>query len=66
MSKSLEGRLKAEFLFRIIGLGLFVYLFFGFMLLPCLNTLTSIFTTKNAAGETDTGTEAAVKQLLNQ
>ncbi len=53
MSKSLEGRLKAEFLFRIIGLGLFVYLFFGFMLLPCLNTLTSIFTTKNAAGETD-------------
>ena len=53
MSKSLEGRLRAEFLFRIIGLGLFVYLFFGFMLLPCLNTLTSIFTTKNAAGETD-------------
>ncbi len=53
MSKSLEGRLKAEFLFRIIGLGLFVYLFFGFMLLPCLNTLTSIFTTKNTAGETD-------------
>ena len=53
MSKSLEGRLKAEFLFRIIGLGLFVYLFFGFVLLPCLNTLTSIFTTKNAAGETD-------------
>ena len=34
-------------------LGLFVDLFFGFMLLPCLNTLTSIFTTKNAAGETD-------------
>ncbi len=53
MSKSLDKRLKAEFLFRIIGLGLFVYLFFGFMLLPCLNTLTSIFTTKNAAGETD-------------
>ena len=26
---------------------------FGFMLLPCLNTLTSIFTVKNAAGETD-------------
>lgn len=53
MSRSLDKRLKAEFLFRIIGLGLFVYLFFGFMLLPCLNTLTSIFTTKNAAGETD-------------
>ena len=53
MSRRLEKRLKGEFLFRIIGLGLFVYLFFGFMLLPCLNTLTSIFTTKNAAGETD-------------
>ena len=53
MSKSLYRRLRAEFLFRIIGLGFFVYLFFGFMLMPCLNTLTSIFTTKNAAGETD-------------
>ena len=53
MSKSLDRRLRAEFLFRIIGLGFFVYLFFGFMLMPCLNTLTSIFTTKNAAGETD-------------
>ena len=53
MSKSLDRRLRAEFLFRIIGLGLFVYLFFGFMLLPCLNTLTSIFTTTNAAGERD-------------
>lgn len=38
---------------QIIGGVFFAYLFFGFMLLPCLNTLTSIFTTKNAAGETD-------------
>ncbi|MBR1496071.1 MAG: iron ABC transporter permease [Oscillospiraceae bacterium] len=38
---------------RVIGALFFIYLFLGFMLLPCLNTLTSIFTTKNAAGETD-------------
>ena len=38
---------------QIIGGVFFAYLFFGFMLLPCLNTLTSIFTVKNAAGETD-------------
>ena len=31
----------------------FVYLFLGFMLLPCLNTITQIFTVKNAAGQTD-------------
>ena len=46
-------RPDAAFVVRIIGIVLFAYFFFGFMLLPCLNTLTSIFTTKNAAGETD-------------
>ena len=34
---------------QIIGGVFFAYLFFGFMLLPCLNTLTSIFTVKNGA-----------------
>ena len=38
---------------RIIGGLFFAYLVLGFMLLPCLNTLTSIFNTKNAAGERD-------------
>ena len=38
---------------QIIGGVFFAYLFFGFMLLPCLNTLTSIFTVRNAAGEID-------------
>ena len=51
MSKSLDRRLTPEFVFRMVGLALFAYLFFGFMLLPCLNTLTSIFNTTNAAGE---------------
>lgn len=45
--------LRPELLVKVFGIAFFVYLFFGFMLLPCLNTLTQIFTTKNAAGETD-------------
>ena len=38
---------------QIIGGVFFAYLFFGFMLLPCLNTLTSIFSVKDAAGNAD-------------
>lgn len=38
---------------KTFGIACFVYLFFGFMLLPCLNTLTQIFTVKDAAGNTD-------------
>ena len=38
---------------KSFGIAFFVYLFFGFMLLPCLNTLTQIFTVKDAAGNTD-------------
>ncbi|MBR6220528.1 MAG: iron ABC transporter permease [Clostridia bacterium] len=38
---------------KVFGGALFVYLFLGFMVLPCLNTLTSIFTTKDAAGNAD-------------
>ena len=45
--------LKPEMIWKVFGTAFFVYLFFGFMLLPCLNTITQIFTTKNAAGEVD-------------
>ena len=38
---------------QVIGGLVFAYLFFGFMLLPCLNTLTSIFREKNADGTAD-------------
>lgn len=48
-----KRRFTPELVLRIILLILFAYLFFGFMLVPCLNTLTSIFTAKNAAGRTD-------------
>ena len=48
-----EKSFRAEYIIRILGIGFFAYLFLGFMLLPCLNTLTSIFNVKNAAGERD-------------
>ena len=40
-------------IYKVFGAALFVYLFLGFMVMPCLNTLTSIFTTKDAAGNAD-------------
>ncbi|MBQ3654978.1 MAG: iron ABC transporter permease [Synergistaceae bacterium] len=43
----------AGFIAKIFGAVLFVYLFLGFMVMPCLNTLTSIFTTRNAQGNID-------------
>lgn len=46
-------KISPELIFRIVGGVVFLYFFLGFMVLPCLNTLTSIFTTKNAAGKTD-------------
>ena len=53
MSLKQERKLQPELILRIFGVAFFAYLFFGFMLFPCLNTLTSIFNTKNAAGERD-------------
>ena len=53
MSQTLDKKLRPELLVRLVGVAFFAYLFFGFMLLPCLNTLTSIFNAKNAAGERD-------------
>ncbi len=43
----------AGFIAKIFGLALFLYLFLGFMVMPCLNTLTSIFMTRNAQGVID-------------
>ena len=53
MSKAAPRKLSLSLLWKVFGTAFFVYLFFGFMLLPCLNTLKQIFTAKNAAGETD-------------
>ena len=48
-----SSRFHPALLAKVFGAAFFAYLFFGFMLLPCLNTLTSIFGTVNAAGERD-------------
>ena len=45
--------LKPEYIWKVFGIAFFVYLFFGFMLLPCLNPITQIFTVKGADGKTD-------------
>ena len=42
--KAPPRKLKLSLLWKVFGTAFFVYLFFGFMLLPCLNTLTQIFT----------------------
>ena len=51
--KKTPAWLKPSLLWKVFGTAFFVYLFFGFMLLPCLNTLTQIFTATNASGEVD-------------
>ena len=53
MTRTLDRKLRPELIVRLVGIAFFAYLFFGFMLLPCLNTLTSIFNVKNGAGERD-------------
>ena len=47
-----NSHFDAGLVLKIFGFVMFVYLFMGFMVLPCLNTLTSIFTTKDASGVT--------------
>ena len=47
------GGVDLSLLYKVFGGALFLYLFLGFMVVPCLNTLTSIFTVKDAAGNTD-------------
>ncbi len=38
---------------KVFGIAFFVYLFLGFMVLPCLNTITQVFTVKDASGNID-------------
>ncbi len=52
MKKKSLRNLDLSIIWKVFGIAFFVYLFFGFMLLPCLSTLTSIFTTKSG-GKTD-------------
>lgn len=43
-TKAPPRKLCLSLLWKVFGIAFFVYLFFGFMLLPCLNTLTQVFT----------------------
>ena len=52
-TKAPSRKFDLSLLWKVFGTAFFVYLFFGFMLLPCLNTLTQIFTTKDASGNID-------------
>ena len=54
MKYTASRKLRPEMLFRVFGIAFFLYLFLGFMVLPCFNTLASIFNTQSAAtGKTD-------------
>ena len=53
VSKRKLGGVDLSLLYKVFGGALFLYLFLGFMVVPCLNTLTSIFTVKDAAGNID-------------
>ena len=48
-----SSKLTLGMLGKVFGVAFFVYLFFGFMLLPCLHTITQIFTTTDSAGNID-------------
>ena len=52
-TKAPARKFDLSLLWKVFGTAFFVYLFFGFMLLPCLNTLAQIFTTKDASGNID-------------
>ena len=41
--KAAPRKFSLSLVWKVFGTAFFVYLFFGFMLLPCLNTLTQIF-----------------------
>ncbi len=51
--KARSNPLSPKYLVKVFGFAFFAYLFLGFMLMPCLNTLMSVFNTTNAAGERD-------------
>ena len=48
-----SNALSLSLIWKVFGIAFFVYLFLGFMVLPCLNTLTQIFTVKDSNGVTD-------------
>ena len=45
--------LNPSLLYKVFGGVLFAYLFLGFMVVPCINTIASVFSAKDAAGNAD-------------
>ena len=52
-TKRRNGGMSVEKLWTIFGGVLFIYLFIGFMVVPCINTLTSIFSATDKDGNAD-------------
>jgi len=48
-----KNKYNIGLIWKIFGGVFFAYLFLGFMVAPCFNTLTSVFTTKDASGNID-------------
>ena len=48
-----KGAPDASLIWKVFGAVLLVYLFMGFMVIPCWDTLSSIFREKDAAGNAD-------------
>lgn len=53
MNNNYKLNFNGEFILKIFLGFLFLYLFLGFMVAPCINTLASVFTTRDASGNID-------------
>ena len=53
MKKSAPIRLDKSTFPKILGFLIYVYIFIGFMVVPCFNTLASVFNTVNPDGTRD-------------
>lgn len=51
--KTLNKHTLTSVFFKTLGFAFFIYLFLGFIVLPCINTITSIFNVKAADGTRD-------------
>ena len=49
-TKAAPRKVDISLLWKVFGTAFFLYLFFGFMLIPCLNTLKQVFAATDAKG----------------
>lgn len=60
MDHTLDRKLRPELLLRVVGVAFFAYLFFGFMLTPCLNIFTPLMSKYSVSSTMDTPTMLTV------